>query len=692
MALPLSMLAAPAIARNPLPSSTDPPKPPPAAAKADPTVAALDKARKDNKRVEIEALRSESATYYANPDGKTVRAEVSSTPIRVKRDGGWKPIDLTLVEQDGVLRPKAAPGPLSLSAGGDTTAVTYIRDEGRAAIAAPATLPRPIVKGNTATYPSAYGPLADLVVTLTPSGFRHDVVIRQRPAKDMKLRMPMRLPRGLKLGNGSDKTPGLLNTKGKEVADLATAPMLDATAAANPDQGTAGQAKAAVDGDSMVFTAKSAFLNNPAVTYPVTVTIASDTWEGTGIAGDTHVSNVLPSGQANATLPWLLAGKSHSGSRTHRTYIDFNIHDTPLMGGTVHNADLRLHNQDSHTCSDTDSPGIDLQRVSSPWTTDTISWSNQPSTDSAGHVGNRGAYSATRCPEGEGELYYSIELIVQAWMNGTPDHGVRLSSVIEADALQNWRYYRSDEYGGYDTYPFTPRGPVLFIEYTPADRPVSSVAWRYSGDADATTYDEIEALANDPARARATTSVSADPNGPTWEEAQAARESEAEFDIQETEQDQPLPHESDPPVDPEPDTQAPNVMETSPARDATGVPVTTGIKAYFDEPVTEAAISVKGPGGATVPGAPVYANRALTFTPSAQLAAETTYSVEVTGATDQADNTMAPYTWTFTTANGALEGLVAAYGLEEGTGTTVADSSGNANGGAAHGTSWVTGK
>ncbi|MFB9966496.1 LamG domain-containing protein, partial [Sinosporangium siamense] len=34
----------------------------------------------------------------------------------------------------------------------------------------------------------------------------------------------------------------------------------------------------------------------------------------------------------------------------------------------------------------------------------------------------------------------------------------------------------------------------------------------------------------------------------------------------------------------------------------------------------------------------------------------------------------------------------AAYGLEEGTGTTVADSSGNANGGAAHGTSWVTGK
>nr|WP_171055426.1 MULTISPECIES: hypothetical protein [unclassified Nonomuraea] len=189
-----------------------------------------------------------------------------------------------------------------------------------------------MVKNNTATYPDAYGPGTDLVVTVTPSGFRHDVVIRQRSAKDLKLRVPMRLPDGLKLGKGPDKTPGVLNAKGKEVDDLSAAPMLDAAAMASPDQGHVGQAKATVDGDSVILTAKADFLTDPAVTYPVTVTAASEICEGTGIAGDTHVSNVLPNGDDNALLESLTAGRSHSGTRTHRAYIRFNIHDTPLMG------------------------------------------------------------------------------------------------------------------------------------------------------------------------------------------------------------------------------------------------------------------------------------------------------------------------------------------------------------------------
>ncbi|MFE0153659.1 DNRLRE domain-containing protein, partial [Nonomuraea sp. NPDC059007] len=686
LTLSVSLLTAPAIAQGP------PPSPPPSAkvartAAPNPTDVALAKAKEVNERVEVEALRSATATYYANPDGKTLRAELSSVPIRVKTDDGWRPIDLTLVEKDGALRPKTAPGDLVLSRGNDSTVATFSGEKGRMAFASPSTLPKPTVKGNVATYPSAYGPGIDLVVSVMPSGFRHDVVIRQRPTNALELRVPMRLSSGTKLGIGADKTPGLLNATGEEAADLAAAPVIDAAAMRDPDKGNISQAKAKIDGNNVIYTAPATFLNDPTTTYPVTVTTASETWEGTGIAGDTHVSNVLPDGSANATLPWLLAGKSHSGSRTHRTYIMFHISGTPLEGGTVHNADLRLHNQDSHTCSDTDSPGIDLQRVTSPWNTGTISWNNQPSTVLSGHVANRGAYSATRCPEGEGELYYSIELIVQAWMNGTPDLGVRLNSVIEPDSTQNWRYYRSHEYGGYDTYPFTPRGPVLFIQYTPADRPVSAVAWRYT-EPEASTYDEIEALANDPARARATQSVGPDPVGPSWEEAQQAKESGSEFDIQDAEQQTPLPHESDPPVEPEPDTTLPTVVETSPARDATGVPIITTIRATFGEAVRGSDIQVKKQDGGAVAGTPVYANRTLTFTPSAPLAADTRYTVEVTKATDYADNVMAPHSWAFTTANASLEGLVAAFGLEEGTGSTVADASGNNNSGVAQSTTW----
>ncbi|WP_162794887.1 LamG-like jellyroll fold domain-containing protein [Nonomuraea lactucae] len=688
--LPISLMAAPAIARpTPPPTPISKTSPSPAAS---PTDAAMVKAKKNNKRVEIEALRSETATYFANPDGKTVHAELSSVPVRIKKDGGWRPIDTTLVAENGVLRPKAALGGLVLSAGEDTVAVTYTREKGRAAIAAPTALPKPMVKGNIATYPSAYGPGIDLVVTVTPSGFRHDVVIRQRPAKDLKIPVPMRLPKGLKLGNGPDKTPGVLDAKGKEIADLTAAPMMDAAAMQDPDKGLIDQAAAEVAGDSIVFTAGSAYLDDPAVTYPVTVTTASETWEGTGIAGDTHVSNVRPDGALNATLQWLLAGRSHSGTQTHRTYIRFNIHGTPLEGGTVHNADLRLHNFNSHTCSDTDSPGIVAHRITSAWTVNEITWNNQPTVATAGQYGNKGAYSATiPCPEGEGELYYSIEQMTQAWMDGEPDEGVRLTSPTETVA-QNWRYYRSDEYGGYDTYPSTPRGPVLFIEFTPAERPVSSVAWRYAGDPEVATYEEIEALANDPLRARATTTVTADPIGPTWEEAQAARESGTEFDVQEAEQQEPLPHESDPPVEPEPDTDPPAVVETSPIRDATGIPAMTQIKAIFSEAVTGAEISVKDSSGTLVPGTPVYANKTLTFTPSARLAADSRYSVKVIGASDYTGNSMAPYTWEFMTADASREGLVAAYGMEEGSGTAVADSSGNGNAGVAQGTHWVRGK
>ncbi len=62
-------------------------------------------------------------------------------------------------------------------------------------------------------------------------------------------------------------------------------------------------------------------------------------------------------------------------------------------------------------------------------------------------------------------------------------------------------------------------------------------------------------------------------------------------------------------------------------------------------------MTLSGPGGA-VSGDVDYdsASRKATFTPSAALAASTTYTVNVSGAKDLADNTMSPVSWTFTTA------------------------------------------
>ncbi|MGP3913809.1 LamG-like jellyroll fold domain-containing protein [Nonomuraea sp. 10N515B] len=714
LALPISLMAAPATATGPTPSPTSTTPPTDAGT---PTGAALAQAKKDNKRVEIESLRSETATFYANPDGKTLRAELTTTPVRVKKDdGSWQPVDPTLIEDGGVLRPKATHGNVALSAGGDATAITYTGEQGKMAIAAPAALPKPVVKDNIATYPDAYGPGADLVITVTPSGFRQDVMIRQRPAKDLKLRVPMRLPKSFKLGKGPDKTAGVLDAQGREVDDLAGAPMLDAAALDNPDKGLIGQAKGAVDGDSVVYTAAADFLNDPAVTYPVTVTAASDTWVGTGIAGDTHVSNVLPWGADNDLLNWLLAGRSHSGNRTHRTYIRFNIPDS-LKGGTVNNADLRLHNYNSQTCSDTDSPGIDLQQVTTDWSMSTLTWSNQPSTTLTGHVANRGAYSSQiPCPEGEGELYYSIELITQAWMNGTADYGVRLNSVIEPDVTSNWRYYRSHEYGGYDTYPFTPRGPVLFIEYEPA--PVETVEVGTFGYG---TWDTTEQGLN---KMRARETETEDPPFPvlSQEEArQAALNSSLRVSVNANEL-QPPSHltgeeleefgneegggfEDVPEPPPVADTAAPQAL-TNPADGDSGIPVDVTVRVAFTEPVTGQTFALKDASGKDVAFGTTSigddpdteevepSNQGWELKPEQPLMEGERYRIEVKAAADAAGNVMTDYSATFTTVGGAtpVAGLVAAYGMNEGSGTSVADSSGQNNTGTGTGTGWADGK
>jgi hypothetical protein len=366
---------------------------------SDPVSAAKQQAKKQNKRVEIASLRGETSTTYANPDGKTLHSEVHSGPIRVRKDGVWQPIDTTLVEKDGLIRPKAIKGDLSFSAGGGTTLAKVKNAKGEAKILAPAKLPKPVLEHNTATYPSAYGKGVDLVISATPTGFRQDIVIRQRPTGKLKLKVPVGLPKGMTYGK---------DTAGKPALQLA------------PDPG---------------------FLADPTVTYPVTLAVPSQDWTGTGIASDTFVSQSYPSSAANYTLNRILVGKSNSGTVTWRGYVRFNIQDTPLMGGTVTNADLRMYNYRSNLCQYDIEPGIVARRVTSDWDATEMTWNDQPSFDYTGQDINTGAYTDD-CDRGEGELYYSIEQITQSWMDGEPDYGVRLSSASEYENT-NWRWYRS---------------------------------------------------------------------------------------------------------------------------------------------------------------------------------------------------------------------------------------------------------
>lgn len=419
--------------------------------------AAKKKARETGKRVEIPSQQTESTTVFANPDGKTLRMELHTQPIRVKKakGEGFTPIDTTLVEDNGVIKPKAAKGDLTLSAGEDAVLLKSKTARGTAEIAAPGKLPEPKLTGSTATYPSAYGAGVDLVVTATVTGFRQRIVIRERPSAPVTFRLPVDLPKGMSYDTNAAGQPILLAEDGKKtVAEVRPALVLDAVAA-DPngpiDAGKVGKAHVSVeqDGSALVLTPDTAFLADPTVTYPVTVMAADSDWWEPELANDTFVNSLdYPDGYANSGLDRILAGKSNDGGVRWRSYIRFDDipADSPLRGGKVDNADLTLWNYLSNDCGLYVGSGIAARRITERWDVSTLTWSNQPLATSAGVDTEYGAYS-TNCSGSmnyASDLIHSVNEITQDWADGEPNYGFLLTAGNESD-LTNWRRYRSKE-------------------------------------------------------------------------------------------------------------------------------------------------------------------------------------------------------------------------------------------------------
>jgi hypothetical protein len=102
------------------------------------------------------------------------------------------------------------------------------------------------------------------------------------------------------------------------------------------------------------------------------------------------------------------------------------------------------------------------------------------------------------------------------------------------------------------------------------------------------------------------------------------------------------------------DNTPPTVTARTPTPGATGVATSATVSATFSEPVQSSTITfgLTGPGGTPVAAATAYdaSSRTVTLTPSAPLATSTSYTASLSGAQDLAGNTMAPASWSFTTA------------------------------------------
>ncbi|MGI5284316.1 DNRLRE domain-containing protein [Nonomuraea polychroma] len=675
---------------------------------------------KTGKRVEIPERNTEALTLYANPDGKTLRMELHSQPVRVKNaDGkGFTPIDTTLAEQAGVIKPKAINGGLTLSAGRDKTLLKSQTTAGAdtAEITTPATLPKPTLKGNTAHYKAAYGKGRDLRVTATATGFRQHVIITERPTGPVTFKVPVALPAGLSFSKNAQGRPIIVGKDGKTLTEVRPTLLQDATAAdayAPIDAGKVGKAAVSLDGDgkTLVFTPDAAFLADPAVTYPVTMAaVAADWWEThTGAGGlpkqgwDTFVNDAdYPDSWDNFHLDRILVGKSNSGTVRWRSYIKFLDMPAEFRGMRVQNADLILWNHLSNDCGDYVGSGITTRRITSSWDEATLHWNSQPSVTSTGQITEYAAYSPN-CTSGaaswagkEWDLVYSIDEIVQAWADGEPNYGVQLTAGNESDST-NWRRYRTDEAGGCRTAPLEAcqgqlHPPILTVDFEAPTPPRLETVVTTSREPLTSIPEYEEALTKS-----VYTPGLNDPIEQLSNELIAANEGQRDgggslIGTDKLSPKVPDPGDSNDTTTPDgEDTTPPRVLATEPANNATDVPLGSHVRATFSEEIFDPQFLVKSMQGVQIQGTTTLdeAKKVATFTPAQPLHPGTTYTVELSGAIDMWENEMAPYTWSFRTVDQAA----ARWTFDEGDGRTAVDSSGNDHDASLNDTaSWIVGK
>ncbi|EMF56578.1 MULTISPECIES: DNRLRE domain-containing protein [Streptomyces] len=431
-------------------------------------------ARLQSRRIEILDERTESTTTYAQPDG-TTSVQTFTGPIRAKdAKGRWQDIDTTLVDSGDKIRPKQAAADVSLSDGTSAEPLVEV-ERGKHALGIGWTgdLPKPELKGATATYKDAVAGGGDLVVTALKEGFSHSVILHERPKGPVEYRIPVEAT-GLKLTETASQGMRWEDTKGAAKATAPAPVMWDSSfdRASGDSRHIAPvdvDIQAGEDGEGQVLVLKpgKSFLDNPELTYPVTI---DPTDSLMGPVTDTWVQydDYLTSQRGSAELK---AG-TYNGSEKARSFLKFNV--DKYKGKQILDTDLRLYSYYSSTCS-TDNSGNQVRRITADWDPSAITWSSQPATTTTGAVTSTAAKGhSSSCPAGH--VSWDIDTIVQAWADGQPNHGLRIGAVDETDPLTWRRYHSANQTDGAHNASLEPSLTVVYNTKPGAAVPISPLS------------------------------------------------------------------------------------------------------------------------------------------------------------------------------------------------------------------------
>ncbi|MFC3981557.1 RHS repeat-associated core domain-containing protein [Streptosporangium jomthongense] len=426
-------------------------------------------ARLQGSRVLVTDETTESKLTYANPDS-TFTTETVSGIARVRQGERWVAVDTTLIEDNGALRPRAAKAGVEFSAGGQDRPLARMSqgDKRSFALTWSAPLPKPVVKGNVATYINAAGVGADLVVTALPTGFRHDVVLRERPNGPVEFKLPVRTE-GLRFGMTKKGGLKLTTPKGKVVASAPEPFMYDSSTDKAAQPRNAAATKAAIDTkvvkdengqQTLVLKPDPKFLADPATKYPVTVDPTTTLTSPNGYTVNSPCTTSGGGGMSVELTPGIsdITPCTSGGTNVNRALIHFDT--SSLSGQQVVDARLDLIG-DLVRCPVGQS--LRVRRITSSWNPDpwngpSVMWADQPSSTNAGEV-------LSAPPTVCGPTSYAqrtpwsipVTAIAQAWAGGAAGYGLVLAPSDEPNRANTFGWYFDDYY--------TANPPKLVITY-----------------------------------------------------------------------------------------------------------------------------------------------------------------------------------------------------------------------------------
>jgi RHS repeat-associated protein len=409
---------------------------------------ALMTARLTGKRVRITGMTSQTSEFWALPDGR-VEAKVFSEAVRVRRDGRWRPVDLTLRRNaDGSISPVTHPQNLRMSggtgAGVHELAAVGVGDR-RVAMSWSGRLPEPSLSGTRATYREVLRGV-DLVVEATRTGFEQFLVVKSRSAVPSVSRLNFGLSGKAVASYTQDAAGGVVlkDRSGRKIASVPAPEMWDARVSAStgePARRTivptktarrAAQprtegATGAAGGVDLTLSPQKAWLNASETVFPVTldpqvnpVSTTFDTYVKEGDTVDRSGANDLQMGIA-------------SGKRA-RSFVDWNTE--AFRGKQITSSTVHFWNWWSQSCT---AYSWEL------WTTGAASsatrWENQPAWQYKEATSTQTKGYSSACDDGWVTISGTTFFQRAADANATQGHmGLRATS--ESDG-NGWKQFRS---------------------------------------------------------------------------------------------------------------------------------------------------------------------------------------------------------------------------------------------------------